>query len=234
MSQPATPTSSARPGRRAPLAPVVRVECRLPGTAGRDELEDYVARIYRCAYGAQVAHFLPLLVGLRDAEGGLAGVIGARPAREPGALFLENYLDQPVEQALAARLGVGVPRWALVEVGNLASHRSGAGRLLVGTLANLLDGLGTPLAVFTATQALRATFARMGVAPVELARADGARLGPALADWGSYYDTDPRVCAVPVAFVRDAARRDAGLALEMGQLWRSAQRTGRRLGAEAA
>jgi hypothetical protein len=234
MSQSVTPTSDARPGRRAPLAQVVRVECRTEGSAGRDEFEDYVARIYHCAYGARVTHFLPLLVGLRDADGGLAGVIGARPAREAGPLFLESYLDEPIEQALAGRLGVAVPRWALVEVGNLASHRPGAGRLLVGTLANLLDGLGTPLAVFTATQPLRTTFERMGVTPVQVARADGARLGPALAEWGRYYETDPRVCAVPVAFVRDAARRDAALSLEMGPLWRSAQRTGRRLGAEAA
>lgn len=228
-----TSSTSAPPralaDRRALLAPVVRVDCRTPGSDGRAELEAYVAAVFACAWRARVTSFLPLLVGLRTEDGGLAGVIGARPARGAGRLFLESYLDQPVERVLSARLGLDVPRASLVEVGNLASHRPGAGRLLVGTLANLLDGLGAPLAVFTATQPLRTCFARLGVAPIDLAPADGARLGPALADWGRYYDSDPRVCAVPVAEVRDAARRDAALAAEMDALWTSARQAGRGL-----
>ncbi|MBM3985949.1 MAG: hypothetical protein FJ296_09735, partial [Planctomycetes bacterium] len=159
------PSADARPdtrggpppvvlSRRSPPTPVRRVEVRLGDDPGRGELEAYVADVYAEAYGARVQHFLPLLVGLRDDEGRLAGVIGARPARAAGPLFLEPYLDVPAEEALGARLGMAIPRWALVEVGNLASDRSGGGRLLVGTLAHLLDGLGTPLAIFTATQPL--------------------------------------------------------------------------------
>jgi hypothetical protein len=213
---------------------VRRVEVGLPGDPGRGELEAFVADVYAETYGARLQHFLPLLVGLRDDEGRLAGVIGARPARAAGPLFLEAYLDVPAEEAIAARMGTAIPRWALVEVGNLASDRPGGGRLLVGTLAHLLDGLGTPLAIFTATQPLRSTFRRLGVAPLALAPADGRRLGAELADWGSYYDTDPQVCSVPVALVRDAARRAPGLAREMGALWQSAMRAGQGLLADEA
>lgn len=220
--------------RRAAAAPVQRVEVRHAGEDGRAELEAYVADVYAEAYGARLRHFLPLLVGLRDDEGRLAGVIGARPARAAGPLFLEAYLDVPAEEALAARLGVAIPRWALVEVGNLASDRSGGGRLLLGALAHLLDGLGTPMAVFTATQPLRSTFRRLGVAPLMLAPADGRRLGRGLDEWGSYYDTDPQVCSVPVALVRDAVRRDPGLAREMAPLWQHARRAGRALLADEA
>jgi hypothetical protein len=200
-------------GGSLPVVPEARsvatrldLECCRAGDVRRGELERYVAEVYARAYGARLTHFQPLLVGLREPGGALQGVIGARPAREPGPLFLEAYLDQPVEALLSVRLGEPVARGDLVEVGNLASHRPGAGRLLLGTLAHLLAGLGTPVAVFTATRPLRATFHRLGVQPTELALADGTRLGGALEDWGRYYQTDPRVCAVPVRLVRDATR----------------------------
>jgi hypothetical protein len=39
---------------------------------------------------------------------------------------------------------------------------------------------------------------RMQVRPLPLAPATGERLGPAMADWGSYYDTDPWVVGGPL------------------------------------
>jgi hypothetical protein len=190
-----------------------------PG-AERDRCEAFVADVYARTYGARVSHFLPLLLGLGSSCAGLQGVIGARPGRRPGPLFLEQYLERPVERALSDRLGAGVRRDELVEVGNLAS--AGGGRLgpaLITTLAAWLDGAGMPWAVFTATRGLRTLFGRLGIRLVDLASAPGERVGDQLADWGSYYETAPRVVAAEVTRVRAAGWDDPCLSVRCEPLW---------------
>jgi hypothetical protein len=49
--------------------------------------------------------------------------------------------------------------------------------------------------VFTATSTVRQILLGFGAPLVELARADGARVAGLRDDWGSYYETDPRVFA---------------------------------------
>ncbi len=141
------------------------------------------------------AHFADLRSEQRG--GKLCATLGYRRAHRE-TLFLERYLDQPVEQCLAAVLGRDVARDDVVEIGSLASCNAVAMIALWSRTANDLGG-DAEIAVAVLTAPLRRMFQRLGVNLVPLAKADPARLGPERAIWGSYYENDPVVCAGLVA-----------------------------------
>jgi hypothetical protein len=68
-------------------------------------------------------------------------------------------------------------------------------RVLIPLLACYLHRLGYEWVVFTATREVRNTFARLGLHPLAIARADRARLVDRGAAWGRYYARDPIVMA---------------------------------------
>lgn len=145
------------------------------------------------AYGARIAHFMPRLFSLHQVEERPLGAVGLREAQRQ-ALFLERYLDQPIEVAIGARVGRSVQRSEIVEVGQFAGTGAGAFRNLILRLTEQLHREGHRWVVFTGTTALRNAFARLGLTPVELAEADPLRLDESeRADWGSYYSHGPRV-----------------------------------------
>jgi hypothetical protein len=123
----------------------------------------------------------------------VCGVVGFRnAAAEP--LFLERYLDKPVELALADQVGGQVARERIVEVGNLDSLSCRAACHLVAALPRILLADGNQWIVFTATSAVRGMIAKFRAPVIELARATRDRLEDA-DEWGRYYDNDPRVVA---------------------------------------
>jgi hypothetical protein len=117
-------------------------------------------------------------------------------ANEP--LFVEQYLDQPVEGAVSHALFRRVSRTEIVEIGNFASTNAFAMIELWGTVANDLAG-SKDVAVATLTLPLRKMFQRIGVPFVILAAARPERLHRPASDWGSYYQFDPHVCASVIA-----------------------------------
>lgn len=176
-----------------------------PDDPGRDEVETFVREVYRRHHEAHVRHFAPRLVALRDGSGDGSRVIAAagyRFATEP--LFLERYLDRPIDEVLGQRLGAAPRRAHIVEVGHLAGTESGAGRRLILQLGPHLAERQAQWVVGTLTQELRQLFVRMGVTPMALAIADPARLGDEALDWGRYYGHAPTVLAghLPLALRR--------------------------------
>jgi len=180
------------------------------GDAMRPQVESTIRRIYADRFLAHVKHFAPVLVSLHDGEGDetrIAAAAGYRLATGP--LFLETYLDRPVEDLLAHD-GVRPARERIVEVGHLAAALTGAGRRLIPRLAEEFARLEVEWVVGTLTEELRLLFNRMGIAPIALGIADPSRLGAAAADWGTYYDHRPLVLAGNLAVaLRRMARRTA-------------------------
>lgn len=205
------------PGLRlspGPLAaPTLRFGVHAVGDPRRAEVEQMIRSVYRERYQARVPQFAPVLVSLSEGEGlheRVVAAAGYRVASSP--LFLERYLDRPVEQLIGVD-GAYPERSRIVEVGHLAAIQSGQGRRLILQLAQHLAGLQVEWVVSTLTEELRQLFNRMGVTPLALGAADPARLGTAAADWGSYYDHRPVVLAghLPLAMRRLALER-GGLA----------------------
>jgi hypothetical protein len=159
------------------------------------------------AYGAEVQEYLPLLLSMQCA-GKISGVTGIAPAGQQ-RLFLEQYLEAPVEQALAPVLGAIPARNTIVEIGNLVASSNGASLAVFIVLGAALHRAGYRHLVFTATEKLRSKFQRLGLETTYLSPADPARLEAGGADnWGSYYDHQPQVvvCNLDQAMSRISAR----------------------------
>lgn len=161
--------------------------------AARRPVEALIRQRFDEAYGARISGFMPRLFSLEEIGGLPLGACGLRDAGST-PLFLERYLDLPIEAAIAAQLGRPVARETIVEVGQFAGQGAGAFRSLIRHLAERLHRDGQHWVVFTGTTALRNAFARLGLPVRELGIADPARLTPEeREDWGSYYRHAPRV-----------------------------------------
>jgi hypothetical protein len=172
------------------------------GHADRAGLEAFIAASYARTYGASIAHYAEHLVGLRDVEGTWQAGLGYTLAGHQ-RLFIEQYLDEPVEDAIGSILSVPIERDQIVEVGNLAASAAGAARQVIVGMTRLLHELGRTWVVFTSTRGLFNSFARVGIAPIPLASADPSRLPDGGKSWGSYYATNPRVMTanIPLGFI---------------------------------
>lgn len=160
----------------------------------RARLEKFVQEAFRRTHGATVESFMPTLLGLRDASYQLRAVAGYRTAYDH-LLYLEDYLEEPIEQALAAKAGRPISRKRIVEIGNFAAADRKGAQQLMRRLPQYLIERGYPWIVFTATRAVRRLLQEIGAQPLELCRAKPERIAGARQQWGSYYDTDPRVMA---------------------------------------
>ncbi|MDC7694345.1 thermostable hemolysin [Asticcacaulis sp. DXS10W] len=173
--------------------------------------EAFVEAAFAKAYDGIIRHHYPILMSVRDRSDTILAVAGFRfAALEP--LFLEAYLDRSVEATLAQHEQSAVRRHQIAEIGNLAAsdqaQARGAAIFLFKALSEHLASKGLTYAVATATAPLRRLFSRVAFEISEIAQAHPERLNNA-ADWGRYYDHDPRVlfgrisrCAAPLKEVR--------------------------------
>ncbi|RMF81264.1 MAG: thermostable hemolysin, partial [Nitrospirae bacterium] len=162
----------------------------------------------------------PWLISVRAADGALAAVAGLKPAAL-GPLFLEQYLDGPVEEAIAAAAGEPVARGSVVEVGNLAAAHAGGARAVIVAVTALLHQARATWVCFTGGPVLHNAFRRLGMAPLPLAPARPEALGAAAARWGRYYEQRPWVFAGRVAEGYACLQRW----LTAEQLWEAARGT---------
>jgi hypothetical protein len=165
-----------------------------PCQGERRRVETFIEDSYLQAYGSHIGRHYPTLMSVQDDDGTIYAVVGFRPAGD-GPLFLEQYLDGPVEAVLSGTIGATVARTAIVEIGSLASNGRGATIFLFAAMARHLLSIGAHFAVATATGELRGMFHRAGLGSVPLATADPERLVDHGASWGGYYRTHPVVLA---------------------------------------
>jgi hypothetical protein len=174
----------------------VREHC----AAERGEIEAFIRQCFVAAHDARIGHFMPRLFSLRASRGDLIAAFGLRAASS-SRLFLETYLDRPIEDQLQLALGEAVRREEIIEVGNLSALYPGAARWLIVALTAMLHGEGYKWVTFTGTAALRNGFSRLGLRPVELGAATLEHLPPSKrADWGRYYDHAPMVMAGDIRY----------------------------------
>ena len=166
-------------------------------TADSDErhyVESFIREVFARRFAARLDAFLPNLVHSRDTAGQINAAAGYRSA-DIEHLFLEQYLDRPIEQIICANYGEAIERSKIVEVGNLATS---GGRSAISLVAGLIPHLmaqGFRWVVFTGNDAVRNLFQRLHLFPFAICTADAASLGDAKGVWGSYYDHHPIVMA---------------------------------------
>lgn len=159
----------------------------------RRGLEAYIAAHYRAIHQARINAFMPILLEMRT-----AGESGAALGMTPGRyrpLFLEQYLDLPVEQAVAVLARQPVDRYRIIEIGNLVVTRPGLGLPLFVVMAMSMVAAGYQWMVFTATRQVVKLIGRLGFAPQYVVDADPERLRNGAEQWGHYYANQPKVMA---------------------------------------
>ncbi len=164
--------------------------------ACRAEVEGFIKTVFAQVYGANITQFMPDLVALRDSNGVLMAAFGLRSAAgEP--LFLEQYIDIPIQQLLTEQLGRTITRNEITCIGNLAvANPRNAGVLIAHVIQHSLD-IGIEWAVATAHHSLQNGLIKGGRDVYALSPADPARLTPeALKQWGSYYRHLPQIVAI--------------------------------------
>jgi Thermostable hemolysin len=209
------PVAFPGPNRRAADTWFAGCDLREVDGADRARAERFIAGRYRRDFGAHVDAFMPRLLVLRDEDDTIRGALGLRSAS--GRLFVEQYLDDPIERAIGRIAGYRVDRSSIVEVGHFTGLAAGAMRALIALLTARLHREGVDWVTFAATRALRNAFLRMRLVPAEIGIADPHRLpATSRAAWGTYYAQDPRVYAGHVGVGAGMLLRDSGACIEEG------------------
>ena len=162
----------------------------------RAEVETFIAEVFYRAYRANIKYFMPKLIALRDENHHLMAAFGMRWAKNT-PLFLEQYLDGPIEKVISNSLNQTVSRTDVTEIGNLAViDPRNSGILIAHAIQHSIEA-GVQWCVATAHHTLQNGLVKGGVDVFPLHAVNPHRL-PAdeLADWGSYYDQQPQVIAV--------------------------------------
>ena len=200
------PARSSRPDdiTRSSLVRTTHLDQHAPRRA---EAERFIRQVFNERYGADVKSFAPNLMLIEEGERIVASAGWRGADGEP--LFLERYLDAPIERIIGQRAGIRLDRRRIVEVGNLASDRAGGSLDVILHMARHLHRAGFEWVVFTATQQLICIFTKLGLPLLALSVADAARLGEAANDWGSYYETQPVVVTGPIRLAIERMRSGA-------------------------
>lgn len=154
-------------------------------------IQQFIAQTFLAYYGARISSFCTHLLGIRDSNGSLCAAAGYNLA-EDGVLFLEQYLDTPIEMHVKQRLGFDIQRGDLVEVGNLATQHAGGARMLIRLMTEHLHHINRHWVVFTGTTQLINSFNRMGLPTLKLSPANPNKISNP-DTWGSYYTNRPWV-----------------------------------------
>ena len=83
----------------------------------RQEVESFIINGYKKAFDAKISVTMPYLLAVK--KGKLKAVLGIRSANHP--LFIEQYLQGPIEQLLRAH-NINAKRREIAEIGNLYSN----------------------------------------------------------------------------------------------------------------
>ena len=177
--------------RRVPAPLALSLGLDPVNSANRQELEAFIAQKFERQHSAQIHQFLPYLLTLRDSDQ-LAAVVGLRPALD-GELFLERYLDDPIEQAISQAFWTPVDSDRIVEIGNLAATTPESACMLFAILANVLHRAGLRWVVCTATPQVKSMLDKLQFPSRTICNADSTRLVDDASQWGDYYATRPQV-----------------------------------------
>lgn len=157
----------------------------------RIQVESYITDKFRKEYEADVSTFAPLLLSMQCKKD-LNAAIGLRPAEE-SSLFIEQYLDAPIEKSIQVAEGDAVKREEIIELSNLVATRRGSSQLLFIIVGSVLYEAGYRWLVFNATDKVERITRKFPFPMQVICAADSKCLGEHAQEWGRYYETNPRV-----------------------------------------
>lgn len=173
-----------------------QIQVRLwgPSAPDRQMIEDFIALAYEQEFDASIEVNYPILIGLCDSAGQIRAGVGMRMASCEN-LFLEQYLDLPVEITLGQNLPHQVERNVIVELGSFASTGLNMSLYLLAAAAAYLATRGYEFGLVTATDKMNRLFKMFDFHTQVICRAQKHDLLDQAMNWGTYYSHNPRVIA---------------------------------------
>jgi len=170
----------------------MKIEFLSGACAGRAAAEAHIKDVYWQTYRSRITDFAPLLVVAQRLDGAILCAAGIRTAQD--GFFSDTYLHGDFSTAIHDIAGIDVPAEEIMEVVSLASTTPFPVLPMLDRMVEWGRAHGMTCGVFTATAPLRGLLRRTGLGYTELASARASQVVNPL-DWGSYYETDPKVCA---------------------------------------
>ena len=204
-----SPLSSAKINKDSLLRmmlPMPSFHWHTRNTPERPQVEDYISDKFRKEYDADVCTFAPLLLSMHCNKN-LSAAVGLRPAKST-PLFIEQYLDSSIETCIKTTDGEPVKREEIVEISNLVATRRGASQLLFIVLGSLMYEAGYRYLVFNATNKVERITRKFPFPVQVLCASDPKRLGERAKEWGSYYETSPRVIVGDIKVAYEKAQKN--------------------------
>ena len=208
--------TNTAPDNRAPAPALTRrvyaFDLLNAGAPGYDNACRYIQRRFQRQYEAHITHFMPI-IAMMHRDGVIKAAAGLRQATSDQPLFVEHYLNAPVEREIAQRLGAPAhDRHRIAEIGNLAATGPGAIPGLFTYYAALLEAMNISWLACNATPQVQAIIQHLGLPFQTLVPAERDRV-PDSITWGRYYDNPSHVMAAPTAGIVTALETHYGGAL---------------------
>jgi len=171
----------------------------------RSSIEDYIQRKFKESYAAEIHHFLPMILSLKQ-DKDFSAAVGLQKA-EFGQLFLEQYLRESIDVQVSRLFDPKVFRDDIIEIGNLVSTHGGSSQYIFLLLTEILHRINRDWVVFTATDKVEQLLRKTGFSPTSLIEARVEKLTTSNTKWGIYYAAHPQVMCLYVPSVVSIIRK---------------------------
>lgn len=165
----------------------------------KGEIEEFIKTGFNKVYNADISVSMPILLAVKN--GALKAALGIRSAKE--TLFIEQYLPTTIERCLEAN-NVVTERHSIAEIGHLYSNSEKFTLPLLLTAGVSLFLNQYRYITFCATTHVSKLISGAGISLIDLGEADKDKLSNKGENWGTYYDTQPRVIAISTFDIIDA------------------------------
>ena len=175
----------------------MKTEFLTPASPRYGAVQAHIQTIYHDAYGVVIQNFAPVLVAASNQKGDILCAAGIRTSAN--GFFSDSYLKTDLSAAILARTGQDFAASQIMEIVSLASATPFPVLSMLDDMIRWGRAQDMRCGIFTATAKLRRLLERAKLPYAALCPANPARVdGPD--NWGSYYDTDPWVCAFSETF----------------------------------
>lgn len=160
------------------------------GDSQYEQVCQFARQAYEKRLSCELEHYYPAYLVYGNSQE-IYAVVGMRCAiDEP--LFIEHYLDKPIEQLLD---GGRTDRADIVELGCFAANDTRSAFHLMAGSAAYLQSKGFGYVVCAANRSIQRCLSKLNIPVDILGNVDPSRVPGGADAWGNYYEGDPRIMA---------------------------------------
>lgn len=172
---------------------VTELKMGVLGDSMHADAQVLIAAQYKKHFDCDLRHFMPNTFSLY--RGDILKACAGFSSADQNPLFLEQYLDQPIEAMLSEQFDCPVSRRDIVEIGGFAVDDKQFALPMMIQLAPAFRAAGFQYAVCTVTSVVQRCLDKIGIQSVSLGAADANRVDTTGNAWGKYYALTPVILA---------------------------------------